>query len=102
VGAGAARLLRLSLRQLYRCGVVRHWLPVPMRRHQAQPEGFGGMYIQWGISLPLGDLTCAVGVVCFGVFPMGYSQWGISLPSRDNSAPTHGTFALLKPPSELT
>ena len=33
-----------------------------------------------------------------------YSQWGISLPSRDNSAPptAHGTFALLKPPSERT
>ena len=35
---------------------------------------------------------------------MVYSQWGISLPSRDNSAPptAHGTFALLKPPSERT
>jgi hypothetical protein len=33
---------------------------------------------------------------------LGYSQWDISLPSRDNSAPTHGAFALLKPPSELT
>ena len=68
VGAGAARLLRLSLRQLCRCGVVRQWLPGPARGSPSPTRGVLG-YFQWGISLPLGDLTCAAG---------GGVLWGIS------------------------
>jgi hypothetical protein len=80
-GSSAPAALAAAARQLYRCGVARQWLPAPMRRHQAQPEGLWG--ISNGVFLsPWGDLTCAAG---------GGVLWGI--PNGVFRCPPAGTIA---------
>ena len=95
-GSSAPAALAAAAVPMWRGSAVATWTSAgePIKPNQ---RGFG--VFPMGYFSPLGRSDMRG----WGWCALGYFQWGISLPcSRDNIAPTHGAFALLKPPSGLT